>query len=109
MRNRIIEIRKKLGLSQTEFGSKIGLKCSSLSDIETGKSVVTERTILSICAIYNVSEKWLRYGTGEMFNIVDKKYNEFFSTYKKLNPVLQEYLLDCAKKLIDAQTKLYKE
>lgn len=106
MNTRILEIRKSLNLSQEEFSNKIGLKRSSLSEIERGNAPVTERTIIAICSKFNVNEEWLRSGKGKMFNIIDKKYDEFFSIYNDLNPILQDFLIETGKQLIDLQTKL---
>lgn len=108
MYKRILELRKYLKLSQTEFAEKIGLKANSLSDIENNKCTITERVIILICSVYNVNETWLKSGDGEMFNINDKKFEEFFDIYKNLNPVLQEYILNCSKQLLDAQNQLIK-
>lgn len=41
-----------------------------------------------------------------MFNIIDKKYNEFFEIYNKLSAPLQEFLLNTAKELLNLQNKL---
>lgn len=106
MNTRILEIRKILKLTQDEFSTKIGLKRSSLSDIERSQAPVTERTIIAICSKFNVNEEWLRFGNGKMFNSTDKKYDEFFSIYNNLNPVLQDFLISSAKNLLDAQSKL---
>lgn len=65
---RIREVRKALNLTLEKFGSNIGLKKSSVSQIETGKNSVTEQTIVSICREYNVNYNWLLNGTGNMFN-----------------------------------------
>lgn len=46
------------------------------------------------------------HGKGEMFNIVDKKFNEFFEIYNKLSKPLQEFLLATAKELLNTQNKL---
>lgn len=105
MKNRILELRKTLKLNQKEFGNKIGLK-SSISEIENGKAPITERTIISICNIFNVNENWLRFGTGDMFNINNKNSEEFFKIFNNLDPILQDYLLKCAYNLLDAQDKL---
>lgn len=106
MNTRILEVRKFLKLTQEEFASKIGLQRSSLSQMETGEAPITERTIIAISSRFNVNEEWLKTGKGEMFNIIDKKYDEFFAIYNNLNPVLQEFLLKCAKNLLEAQSKL---
>lgn len=105
MNSRIKEIRKSLNIFQKDFAEKIGLKQSSFSDIENGKAPVTERTIIAICSKFNVNEKWLRTGEGSMFN-ENNNYNDYFKTFNKLNPVLQDFLITTAKELLKAQDKL---
>ena len=106
MNTRIKELRFHLKLTQKEFSNNIGMQPSSLCDIEKGNAPITERTILIICSQYNVNEKWLRFGEGEMFNTIDKKYDEFFSIFKNLSPILQDFLIKVAKDLLDTQSKL---
>ncbi len=59
---RIKELRNVLNLSQTDFGSKVGLAPSSLSDIENNKCSVNKRNIVAICSTFNVSVEWLVKG-----------------------------------------------
>ena len=63
---RIKELRKVLGLTQTKFGDRIGLKQNSVALIETGRPT-SDQTIFAICREFRVSEEWLRTGAGEMF------------------------------------------
>ena len=67
MNERIKQLRKELGLTLEKFGERIGLRKSSLSQIENGVHGVTEQLIKSICREFNVNENWLRTGEGEMF------------------------------------------
>ena len=106
MNTRIKELRSFLKLTQDDFSLNIGLKRSSLSDIERGNAPITERTIIAICSKFNVNEEWLRTGKGEMFNTINKKYDEFFSVYNSLNDPLQDFLIQTAKNLLDSQNKL---
>lgn len=106
MNSRIKKLRNHLKLTQKEFASKIGLKNSSLCDIEQNRCNVSERVIIAICSIFNVNENWLRTGQGEMFNTLEKNYNEFFSIFKNLKPALQDFLIKIAKNLLDTQNKL---
>lgn len=73
MNERLKELRKYLGLSGEKFGEKIGLKKVVISQMENGKSGITDRTITSICKEFNVNEKWLRAGEGDMFEPVSEK------------------------------------
>ena len=105
MNTRIKELRNYLKLSQKEFGSSIGLR-SSISEIENGKAPITERTIIAICSKFNVNENWLKYGKGQMFIEEDKKFNEFYSIFKKLTKPLQDFLIQTAKNLLNTQDKM---
>lgn len=67
MNSRIKELRKILNITQQEFANKIGLKRNTIATYEMGKASPSDRTILDICDKYNVKEKWLRTGEGEMF------------------------------------------
>ncbi len=73
IRNRIKELRKHLKLNQADFALSIGIKQGSLSDIETGKTAVTQRMMTTICAVYNVNREWLETGKGEMILPGDQK------------------------------------
>lgn len=64
---RIKALRKELGLTQLEFGRKLGLKANTITSYETNVRVPSEAAFLSICREFNVNEKWLRTGEGEMF------------------------------------------
>lgn len=60
-------LRKFFCLNQTEFGAKIGLKGSSVSNYEVDRVSVPDAVILSICREYGCDDTWLRTGEGEMF------------------------------------------
>lgn len=64
---RVKEIRSALGKTQEEFGSQIGLKKNSLSQIENGKNALTQQNIVAICKTFHVNEIWLKTGDGDMF------------------------------------------
>lgn len=84
MNNRIKKIRKSLNLSQTEFGKALGLKASSVSDIENGRCKVSEQVKLAVINAYNVDSHWLETGEGDnMFlEIPDNIINELALQYK---------------------------
>ncbi len=64
---RIKMIRKKLNLTQTEFGNRIGLKQNTIATYEANIRVPSDASLLSICREYDVSYDWLVSGEGEMF------------------------------------------
>lgn len=106
MRSRIKELRNFLKLSQSDFGKQIGVSTTTISEMETGTTTILDRTIITICLKFNVNEEWLRTGKGQMFNIIDKKFNEFFEIYNSLSTPLQEFLLKVANDLLEIQDKL---
>lgn len=108
MKDRIRQLRKELGLNQTEFGERIGVKQTTIAGYETGAKNPMESVVLSICREFNVNEDWLRNGTGEMFlkikenSIIakatellgekDPLFEAFVDTYSKLTPKNRELL-----------------
>lgn len=65
MKSRIKQIRKGAGLTQSEFGEKIGVKGNTITTYETGSRIPSDAVIHSICREFNISELWLRTGEGE--------------------------------------------
>ena len=66
MKERIKAIRKRSGLNQTEFGSRIGATQAMLTSYETGRVIPPEPTLKLICKEFNVSYIWLKTGEGPM-------------------------------------------
>ncbi|HBG5257841.1 TPA: helix-turn-helix domain-containing protein [Clostridioides difficile] len=61
-------LRENLNLSQKAFGEKLKVDSTTISKLESDtRRNVTDRMILQICETFDVNERWLRYGEGEMF------------------------------------------
>ena len=69
---RIKEIRKLTKLTQKEFGYRISVAQTYLSQIEKGERDATEKIIKLVSHEFNIDENWLRTGEGEMFNESDE-------------------------------------
>lgn len=67
MNSRIKEVRKAKGLSQAAFGAPFGANRDMINNVENGRAAVSDIMVASICRTYDVSERWLRTGEGEMF------------------------------------------
>lgn len=109
---RVKEIRKNLGLSLEKFGEKIGLKKSSLSQIENGINALTEQTIKGICREYNVSYDFLVDGEGEMFSdLPDTVLDELCMQYDldAYDKKLLEIYLELPKSARDAIKEIIKK
>lgn len=122
MKDRIKELRKRLGLDQTEFGSRIGIKQGSVSAYEKGIRIPLDSVILSICKEFSVNEEWLRTGNGEMFeelteqqkimkhtasllkntdSVVADAIKNLIVTYEQLDDVSKRVLESIIKKYIN--------
>ena len=67
MNERIRLLRKELGLNQSDFGNKIGVKQGTVAGYESGARTPLDAVVSSFCREYDVNEDWLRTGEGEMF------------------------------------------
>ena len=67
MNSRIKEVRKAKGLSQAAFGAPFGANRDMINNVENGRAAVSDIMVSSICRTYDVNERWLRTGEGEMF------------------------------------------
>lgn len=65
---RIKSIRSELGLSQFEFGQKVGISKPLISMIESGKREPTQKTIRKISEKIGVTTNWLKFGTEPKFS-----------------------------------------
>ena len=106
MNERVKQLRTALGFTLKEFGGKIGISPGGLADVERGRNPVQERHILLILSAFpQVSEEWLREGSGDMFRkesssfadeiarrydfhgLVKDLYNSVVKKYDALDPV----------------------
>ena len=81
LNERIAQTRKTSGLTQETFGARIGgLSRNYVWMLEKGERIPSDRTIADICREFDVSEEWLRTGTGPMFveKTRDEELAEFF-------------------------------
>lgn len=67
MNERLKKLRKELDMTQQEFADKLGTARNNIAGYETGKRNPSNAVISLICREFNVNEKWLRFGDGEMF------------------------------------------
>lgn len=108
MNERLKALRKALGLTQKDFSSKLGISTTGYADIEGGRIAVLDRHVMLVCAAFpQVSESWLRDGTGPMF-LPQEHASEIMEAIKKMDvpdfvqAVLQKYaaLNDADRKVV---------
>jgi transcriptional regulator with XRE-family HTH domain len=98
-------VRDELGLNQTEYGSKLGLKQGSVGDIERGKSGIgVSESVQKLLEIeYNVNLKWLETGVGNMFKAGKTKLVSAFDHNKSELHEVRKLLKE------NEELKVYKE
>lgn len=123
---RIKELRtcNSVKLSMEKFGERLGVGKTAIHKLENGVNNVTDQMLKSICREFNVSEDWLRYGTGDMFvipedktaavvaSILTKKDDplykmmvSFAETYEQLSPESQKVLQEFGAKWLENEKK----
>ncbi len=79
LKDRLRELRKSTGLSQTDFALKLGCGRGSIKNLEEGKTDMTPAFADLICRTYGCDRIWLETGDGEMFQemSVDEQIADF--------------------------------
>lgn len=67
MGERIKLLRQTLGITQQEFADRLRIKRGAVANYEIGRNEPIDAVIAMICREYNVNDRWLRTGEGEMF------------------------------------------
>ena len=102
MNERLKQLRKELGLNQGEFAEQIGLKQGAYSTYETGRIAPRDSVIDLICLKFQVSEEWLRYGVGDMFDSF-RELERLTKIADQLNDANLDYLTALAKSMLERQ------
>lgn len=97
MDKRIKEIRESAGLTQVEFGKKIGLARNTIANYETGNRIPSNIVINSICREFGISEEWLRTGNGEMYKIAEDQTSLIVSDLLKEDNPFYDIILEITK------------
>lgn len=124
---RVKTVRKSKEMTMEEFGKRLGVTRTAISNIEKGYRGLTEQMLKSICREFSVDEEWLRTGDGDMPQklseeeevaalvsdlLEDGRDNPFFEiileivqTYNELSPASQKVLQEASKKLVENLSK----
>ena len=72
MNDRLRKARIAVGLSQEEFGYRIGIKSRGhISALESGARNISDRIISDVCREFEIDENWLRFGGSEKVKFAD--------------------------------------
>jgi transcriptional regulator with XRE-family HTH domain len=106
LNQRILDTRHALGQTQVKFAEALKLNAGYLASIELGNRRANDRIVKLISMTYGVNEEWLKSGNGAMFDDVDDlKQEQIIRNFKKLDSLLQDYLLKQLDILLEYQEK----
>lgn len=70
---RIAELIDTLNIKKVDFAEKLNVTQAYISKITNKGATPSDRLIEDICEKFNVNESWLRDGTGEMFQKLERE------------------------------------
>lgn len=106
---RLRQARKQMKLKQREVAERLNVCEGTYSLWERGRYPIPDNRAYQFCKEYNISERWLRTGVGEMFerSVLPKQtlellWNMIIAMFRQLPPRTQETLIaamqDCSKR-----------
>jgi len=95
---RLKELRQVLGLSQKEFGERIGRSWRAIQNYEAEQRVPDETTLKLIEVLFNVNPEWLREGKGKPFFEEVGRLSPKWPVYEKR---MREKLMELAREIVD--------
>lgn len=107
MNERVKHLRKDvLKISQLEFGKRISVSDTTISKVENGTSVLTERNIKMICKEFNVNYAWLVNGEGDIFNTIKETLIDRLVDEYQLNDI-QRRIIETVLELTDEEINMF--
>ncbi len=117
MNERLKKIRLENGMSQEEFGKKIGIESRAhISALEKGNRNITDRIVNDVCREFDINEDWLRTGIGNMKKEIPNKLafylgqieggddefiRDLIEIYMELDPDSKKALRVLAEKMVE--------
>jgi hypothetical protein len=93
-------------MSQKVFADGIKVSRTYQGTLEQRGQKINDRIISIICMTYGVNENWLKTGQGEMFEEKkDLRLEQASREFKKLDVLLQDYILKQIDWLLEFQNK----
>ena len=104
----IMELRRLEGLSQREFGRRLGISGGAVSKWESRDNKITRQRIIGICSIFGVREEWLTTGEGEVYErgYARSDLDRLTRAYDALKPEYREIIVNIADMLLEQGKKL---
>lgn len=106
LNERIKEVIEAKGMKKTAFAERLNVSQAFVSQLCSGASQPSDRTISDICEKFGVNEDWLRNGNKPMFTPIGRNEDllRFATKVVKNNPgSIQAQLLSVMARLTDEQ------
>lgn len=98
-------IRQAVGLTQREFGRRVGVTRDAIAAIETGRVERIQDVFFEhVCEVYRVNSKWLESGQEPvLIDEAEELYQKAVTLFASLNPAYQKSALQQIQILLDLQ------
>lgn len=105
---RIRKVIDTIGIKKTIFAEKLNVSQAFVSQMCSGASQPSDRTIADICRTFDVNEDWLRTGEGEMFvqKSRDEQLAAFFGDVLSGEPDFRRRFIAVLSRLNEDEWKL---
>lgn len=106
MKERLKELRKKLGLKQRELAERLGVNVGTIGNFECGNVAIPPARIYQICKEFGVNREWFEHGTGEMFepgkSLDDQLCGIAKELFSKLDAKGQEAVVKVLEQIVES-------
>jgi transcriptional regulator with XRE-family HTH domain len=112
MKVRLKQLRKSLGLTQEEFGKRIGMSDVAISYMESGRTALSKQNTRLICLTFGVREEWLETGEGNMMDDeaqASEYERRLVELFRQLSPIAKKLVIEYIEKVISDEVILRKE
>jgi transcriptional regulator with XRE-family HTH domain len=109
---RVKTLRKEMKLTQQGLGDKVGLKKSSISEIENGRNSPSNEVLNKLAEVFGVTADYLlgrsehKKLTMEESSEIKKEMLEMADKIEKLDNSKQETILNMMKNILEQASKL---
>ena len=101
LKDRLVQIRKKLKMTQKDMAKKLDISQSNYSKYEKGAVEPSYSFLNKLVFSFNISSAWLLSGEGEMLELQRKEVREDEEPYRTSDTFdVENELLTCKKELI---------
>ena len=112
MKDRLKELRKKLGLKQRELAERLDVSVNLIGNWECGDRPIPKTRIYQICNEFHVRRDWLEKGEGEMFEptpepiSVEEAQEQFvMAVFRRLSDAQKDVVINALKRAIEEDEK----